>query len=221
MARPERVTASLTVMSLIFKPAHIGEVLISGFIRARIILLKKQDNTEGSTVFTFKTSDDYYILGLWLADGYWRTSSIGLTSVTDDLIERFKEFLINNFPERTIKHGKYCVYINMRALVRIFMKFKSGDLVIPKKFIPAYFAGRIDGDGHVDRKHRSGIRIAYGDEFDARRDESLLLAYQENSVSVYRYKTARTWVIYLRKNFLQAILPKLSLYSWKLLPRRD
>jgi hypothetical protein len=220
MARPGRVTASLTVMSLT-KPAHIGEVLISGFIRARILPVKKQDNTEGSTVFTLKTSDDYYILGLWLADGYWRTSSIGLTSVTDDLIERFKKFLMNNFPERNIKYGKHCVYINMRSLVRIFMKFKSGDLIVPREFILAYLAGRIDGDGHVDRKHRSGIRIAYGSEFDAKRDESLLLAYQSNSVSLYRYKTARTWVIYLRKNFLQDILSKLSLYSWKLLPRRD
>ena len=34
-----------------------------------------------------------YFLGLWCADGYHRTSSIGLSSINDDLISRFANFL--------------------------------------------------------------------------------------------------------------------------------
>ena len=86
--------------------------------------MSNQGNTEGSTAFSFRTSVDHYILGLWLADGYWRASSIGLTSI----------------------------------------------------FVPAYLAGRVDGDGHFDLKHRTGLRIAYGSGFDARRDWEILKA---------------------------------------------
>ncbi|TSC85749.1 MAG: hypothetical protein G01um10147_1093 [Microgenomates group bacterium Gr01-1014_7] len=44
-------------------------------------MLKLMGNTVGSKDI-FKTAEDFYILGLWLADGYWRSGSIGLTSVT-------------------------------------------------------------------------------------------------------------------------------------------
>ena len=48
-------------------------------------------NTVGSKD-ALNSAEDFYILGLWLADGYWRSSSIGLTSVDTRLIERFKRF---------------------------------------------------------------------------------------------------------------------------------
>lgn len=175
-----------------------------------------------------KTAEDFYILGLWLADGYWRSSSIGLTSVNLSLISRFTNFLIKVAPSHPIKKRIYevkegnkrkqtaiQVYINNRPLTRLFMSTKTEILQIPDSYRLAYLAGRIDGDGHVDIKHRSGIRIAYSNIEDATRDQEL---FGNTNVSLYQYKAAGTYVLYLRKVFRDKILKEISKYSLKLAP---
>ena len=82
-------------------------------------------------------------------------------------------------------------------------------------FSPSYLAGRIDGDGHIDTKHRSGIRIAYSSKEDAQRDRKM---FGDTNVSLYQYKTAKTFVLYLRKNYRDQILQKIKVYSVKLAP---
>jgi hypothetical protein len=180
-----------------------------------------------------QTAKDYYNLGLWLADGYWWSSSLGLSSTNPLLIERFREFLQRISPERKIKLRKYLsgekykrrktawhIYVNNREITRLFLSVKKGrkPLIIPKKFLIPYLAGRIDGDGSIDNRHRSGIRIVYSGYQDASRD--LFLIGKENA-SLYFYRQANTWVIYLRKEFREKVLKKLQLYSVKLSPRRD
>ncbi len=178
--------------------------------------------------FFFKTAEDFYILGLWLADGYWRSSSIGLTSVSPFLIDKFTKFLLRVAPSHPIKKRIYPVkvgekrkqtaiqvYINNRPLTRLFMATKTEDLHIPKPFLLAYLAGRIDGDGHVDTKHRSGIRIAYSSNEDASRDQGL---FGKTNVSLYQYKAARTFVLYLKKNYRDRIAQAIKKYSVKLAP---
>lgn len=176
------------------------------------------------------TAWDYYILGLWLADGYWWSSSIGLSSTHPQLIERFRSFLARIAPSHTIKWRIYKpdgmrktsathVYVNSRMLVRYFMKLKEAEqLHIPSQYVPAYIAGRIDGDGAVDRKNRSGIRIAYSNFKDADRDRKLL---GRNNTSIYHYQAAKTWVLYLRKQYRDRELMRIGKFSIKLLPRRD
>lgn len=184
-------------------------------------------NTVGSK-FSFKTTEDFYILGLWLADGYWRTSSIGLTSVNPKLISKFSSFLSRVAPSHSLKMRTYEVrkgdkrkqkafqiYINNRSLTRLFMSTKTGVLNVPSDKLLAYLAGRIDGDGHVDTKHRSGIRIAYSSNEDAIRDQNL---FGDTNVSLYQYKAAGTYVLYLRKNFRERISQKIKKYSLKLAP---
>src|SRR3989338_9104637 len=176
-------------------------------------------NTVGSKFF-FKTAEDFYILGLWLADGYWWSSSIGLTSVDPKLISKFSKFLLRVAPSHSLKQRIYPVrigdkrkqeamqvYINNRPLTQLFMSFKTGDLYVPKSFLLAYLAGRIDGDGHVDIKHRSGIRIAYSSFEDAARDQKL---FGETNVSLYQYKAARTFVLYLKKHYRDKILDQIK-----------
>lgn len=185
----------------------------------------------GSKIW-LETAEDYYIFGLWLADGYWRSSSIGLSSINQLLIKRFHDFLSRKLPNYPIKyrcympivgqkrkHKAYHVYINCREMTRFFMSYKTKkQLAIPNNYIPAYLAGRIDGDGSIDNKHRSGIRIAYSNYEDAKRDAVL---FGRDNISIYHYLAAGTWVIYLRKNYRDKIVPKASKYSVKLLPRRD
>jgi len=184
----------------------------------------------GSKVW-LNIAEDYYILGLWLADGYWRSSSIGLSSSDSRLIGRFRTFLRRIAPNSSLKKRIYQpiigqkrkkiaehLYVNNRPLTRLFMSYKEKNFLVPDRFLPAYLAGRIDGDGSVDNKHRSGIRIAYGSKSDAERDLGIL---GRDNVSLYYYKAANTWVIYLRKNFCDKILAQVQKYSVKLLPRRD
>lgn len=181
----------------------------------------------GSSVF--KNDKDYYILGLWLADGYWWSSSVGISSTSKIILSRFEKFLRKVCPTHPIKEHIYKpgkgqkrrlvakhLYVNCRPLTRYFMSWKSKEkLVIPVKFLPAYFAGRIDGDGHVDKKHRTGVRIVYGTKIDALRDFLLLEKLGEKPASLYEYKAAKTWVLYFRRNFLRKVTPKIAKYSFK------
>lgn len=176
------------------------------------------------------TAEDYYNLGLWLADGYWWSSSIGLSSSDRRFLRRFSKFLKRIAPDSPLKRRIYKsdqgkrkkraehIYINNRVITREFLSYKKKKFSIPERFLSAYLAGRIDGDGSIDQKYRSGIRIAYGDKQDAERDVAFL---GKDNVSLYRYKAAKTWVIYLRKHFRDKIIPKVAKYSFKLLPRRD
>lgn len=51
--------------------------------------------------------EDAYILGLWCADGYHRSSSIGLTNTKRVLIERFADWLRNHFPKERLRLKVY------------------------------------------------------------------------------------------------------------------
>lgn len=48
-----------------------------------------------------------YILGLWCADGYHRTSSIGLSTVNEKLAHIFRDFFLNYFDSGRIKLRAY------------------------------------------------------------------------------------------------------------------
>jgi hypothetical protein len=184
-------------------------------------------NTVGSSLNGFFCAWDYYILGLWLADGYWRSGSVGLTSTNDYLIGRFESFLKKAAPQHTIKKRFYWpgsgkrrlkatqIYVNSRGLTRTFLTKKKGELFVPPSFLPAYLAGRIDGDGHVDYKHRTGIRIVYGTRFDAERDQNLIGV---KNAGLYQYTAARTYVLYFYKKYRQTIWPLLTQYSLKCNP---
>ena len=51
----------------------------------------------------FESSFKAYILGLWCADGYHRTSSIGISTVDLDILENFYKFLITLFPQERLR----------------------------------------------------------------------------------------------------------------------
>jgi len=63
----------------------------------------------------FSNSSHAYVLGLWCADGYHRTSSIGLSNVNKTLIRAFTKFLTMLFPTTRIKLK---VYLNPNIIVK-------------------------------------------------------------------------------------------------------
>lgn len=206
----------------------------------------RQDNTVGSLRLWEKLEIDPYILGLWEADGYLRTSSIGLTSIYPNLIQRFRDFLLKYFSlnrlhlrvylppdykrfDRTLlksnvricetkkaKHPAYHIYVNCRPFVRAFLSVCKQREILHKD-IPAYFAGRFDGDGSIAKDFQKDCRIVYTTHREALEDQTLLQRFDSTIFSsVYHYKDARTFVLYIRKSSVKKFIGGIQQFSSKI-----
>ncbi len=51
----------------------------------------------------FNSQEGAYILGVWCADGYHRTSSIGISTTNKIILEKFYKFLIKLFPKEKLR----------------------------------------------------------------------------------------------------------------------
>ena len=72
------------------------------------------DSSAGFCKF-FADPSHAYILGLWCADGYHRTSSIGLSNVNENLIQKFADFLKTLLPADRLKLK---VYLNRNIVAK-------------------------------------------------------------------------------------------------------
>ncbi|MBU4481135.1 hypothetical protein KKH59_02350 [Patescibacteria group bacterium] len=188
-------------------------------------------NTVGSASTNFcnffSKKEDAYILGLWCADSYWWSSSIGLSNTDPDLIERFRKFLGTHFPKSRIKFNRNHLFVNSRPLLREFRKAKDNLESLKKEnIIKAYFAGRFDGDGSIDKNLRSDCRIVYGNKNETEMDKEILKKIGISNVKVYYYKSANTFCLYVSRYEAEKFLDNILPYSVKLqklvfAPRRD
>ena len=175
-----------------------------------------------------KSNEDYYILGLWCADGYHWTSSIGLSNIDLSLIARFRTFLSELFVKDRIKldqykTGKrkyvgYKLYVNCRPLLRIFKEFRDSNerKLAHTEAIKAYIAGRFDGDGCISKDLKRDCRISYGNYQDAKLDYDLLPSIGVTNVKLYKYRTSNTFVIYVQTKDIDKFLENIKKYSVKL-----
>lgn len=178
---------------------------------------------------------DAYVLGLWGADRYLRTSSIGLSNTNLNLIYRFLDFLLERFPKERIRiriYGDkvpkrlegfkrsfckgsknvltaYHVYVNSRPLVREFQFSLTNRKLLAKDCVYPYFAGRFDGDGSISPEGNI-CRIVYGDLAELTLDQSLLKGI---NTSVYKYASAGTYCLYFSKSTLEEFLTGIKAYS--------
>lgn len=225
-------------------------------------------NTVGSTNSNLcnfpKNRFETYILGLWCADGFSRSSSIGVSNTDIDLIRLSKKFLENYFPKERLrltvyypldknivkqkrelipkdfweikttyciskkaKHIAYHLYVNSRPFLRLFTECRQKiKRIVEGKNIYAYFAGRFDGDGSISKDFRSDCRIVYSTEKEAIEDLNLLRKFNFHLSKVYKYKQAKTYVLYVSRleasNFLKNISKySIKLYKLEFVPRRD
>lgn len=189
-------------------------------------------NTVGSTSTNFCNfsfvKEDAYILGLWCADSYWWSSSIGLSNTDKDLIQRFQKFLLKIFPRDRIRFNRDHLFVNSRPLLREFSNARTQleELMKRKEIIKAYFAGRFDGDGSIDKNLRSDCRIVYGNRKETELDQKLLTRIGINNTKIYYYKTAKTFVLYISRYEAEKFISNILTYSTKLqklvlVPRRD
>ncbi len=65
--------------------------------------------------------------------------------------------------------------------------------------IKAYFAGRFDGDGSVDKDFRKDCRIVYGKLNEAEMDKKLLRRMGIRKTKIYYYKSAKTFCLYISR----------------------
>lgn len=177
-----------------------------------------------------------YILGLWGADRYFRTSSIGLSNTNVHLLKRTLLFLLLSFPKDRIKlrvygnfvpitlrgystsfckgsknvKSAYHLYVNSRPLVREFFDALSRRNLLHPTVIYAYFAGRFDGDGCISHSGRPFCRIVYKNLFELEKDRTLLKGIKTH---VYRYEKANTYCLYFSEQTLSSFLSKIFPYS--------
>lgn len=199
-------------------------------------------NTVGSANSDFwdlKTRDDAYIIGLWCADGYHRTSSIGISNTDTDLIEKFREFFLEFLPAERLKlriyqpdkfkrrTKAYHLYVNSRPLLRKFREIKDNiRKYINENLILPYIAGRFDGDGSVAKDFHRDCRIVYGNKKEAENDLEMMKTLNFQKMKIYQYKSAKTFCLYFSRfeteRFLSLIYPySLRLQKSVFAPRRD
>lgn len=203
-------------------------------------------NTVGSTntnfCKAFSNAKDAYVLGLWCADGYHRTSSIGITNINQELIERFKDFFLRyfslerlrlkiyepiahsehteskiqtkRFKSAKAKHSAYQLYVNSRPLLREFRWLREHiDNLKQPAMMWAYMAGRFDGDGSIDKQLDLDCRIVYSNRKEAQTDYELLQRAGLKQTKIYCYKKARTFCLYISRFETRQFLEKIYPYS--------
>ena len=201
------------------------------------------DNTVGSLgglQTLVSNNESAYIFGLWCADGYHWSSSIGLSNSDKKLIDRFSRFLASIFPKdrlrlrvyypkgqkpfgfkiaypmRLAKQISYHTYVNSRPLVRLFFKTKENLPELKQKYLAAYFAGRFDGDGTIAKDLRSDLRISYTRKAEAELDQWLLNKLSPLRTKVYHYRTSSTYVLYISRMDASVFLKQIRPFSTRL-----
>jgi hypothetical protein len=120
----------------------------------------------------------------------------------------------------------YHVYVNCRPLLRRFMAYKNTELSLDANLIPAYFAGRFDGDGSVGSDFYCDCRIVYGTQSEAERDLRFAEQLGFGKCKIYTYKKVKTFCLYFSRFETQQFLSEIYEYSVRLQksvfePRRD
>ena len=188
-------------------------------------------NTVGNSSTNFcdfyEHGDHAYALGLWCADGYHRSSSIGLSNINPNLIEKFRFFLANLFPSERLRlriykpeikggdvlnfgikkvsalfskkarHTAYHVYVNSRPLLREFKNAKQKEKIFLSSEIGWAYIA-----GRFDGDGTIGQDLKRDlrisyTTYDDAKKDDELLGRLGLNSKIYRYETSHTFVIYI------------------------
>lgn len=169
-----------------------------------------------------------YALGLWCADGYWWSSSIGLSNTRPELILRFGEFLLTVLPRERLRLRVYTVpgsrpsahvisscnedqvrfvngYKMKRTAYHLYVNSRPLLRAIVKARAslsgspPAELAAYFAGRYDGDGSWGSTPRIAYTTKEEAQVDRMLLARADFGDTSLLHYAAAGEYCIYFRK----------------------
>jgi hypothetical protein len=184
-----------------------------------------------------------YALGLWCADGYWWSSSIGISNIDPELVVRFSRFLTRRLSPDRLRLRIYQVIgcdpdprvlqLTSRTSVRPAVKMKHTAyhlyvnsrpllrhfLLAREKLdqLPVQYVGAyLAGRFDGDGSFGETPRIAYGRREEAQQDTRLLSRVGIEETSVLYYKKANEFCIYVHKSAWQRFEALLESYSWKI-----
>ena len=187
-----------------------------------------------------------YALGLWCADGYWWSSSIGISNTNPELVLRFARFLITILPRDRLKLRIYkeanwkpdervlavtpCISIRpsykmKRVAYHLYVnsrplvhQFRSERESLQR--IPARFVGPyIAGRFDGDGSFGSTPRIAYTTAEEAQIDSDVLARAGLMKTSILRYAKANEYCIYIFKTEWDQFKKLIQPYSLKVSQR--
>ncbi len=190
-------------------------------------------------------ADHAYAFGLWCADGYWWSSSIGLTSVEPELVLRFANCLLEILPPERLRLRIYKVdgcepdrrvtALTSRVSVRPPSKMKrtAYQVYVNSRPLLRHFQERrrcldevpdvslgpyFAGRFDGDGSWGDTPRIAYTTRGEAEGDVALLARAGITEVSVLFYRKANEYCIYIQRPSQNAFLNLVGEHSWKLEP---
>jgi hypothetical protein len=190
-----------------------------------------------------KDADEAYALGLWCADGYWWSSSIGLSNVEPDLIEHFGRYLIDNLSSDRLRLRVYRVTgqppderllaMTSRVSLRPAAKMRRtayhvyvNSRPLLRRFLearsrieelPKHLVGPyIAGRFDGDGCLGSTPRIAYTNREEAETDRKLLAKKGVARTSVLHYSKVNEFCVYVHRADLDRFIELIRSRSWKI-----
>jgi hypothetical protein len=187
-------------------------------------------------------ADDAYAVGLWCADSYWWSSSIGLTNVEPDLILWFGRYLAKTLSPDRVRLRVYEVpgngideqvlRLTDRVSVRPPFKMKRTAYQVYvncRPLVRRFFEGRrrlseldskwvgpyIAGRFDGDGSFGTRTRIAYTTEVEAQLDSQLLRAAGIENSSVLYYSKANEFCVYIYGSDVELFINLIKPYSWR------
>ncbi len=189
-----------------------------------------------------RDADHAYALGLWCADGYWWSSSIGISNVEPVLVTRFARYLMRFFPADRIRLRVYEVpgmapddrvlALTDRVSLRPACKMKRtayhlyvNSRPLVRRFfadrerlhqLPAEYVGPyFAGRFDGDGSFGATPRIAYTRNREADVDRQLLARAGIQRTSVLYYEGANEYCIYLHTAVREKFRSLIEPFSWK------
>lgn len=189
-----------------------------------------------------RDADEAYALGLWCADSYWWSSSIGLSNVEPELVLRFAAFLTGAVGADRLRLRIYQVdgsAIDQRVLeltdrVTICRPYKMkrtayqiyvNSRPLLRKFVDLrerlgslsveMIGPYVAGRFDGDGSLGSRVRIAYTTQAEAEVDQRLLAQAGIDKTSVLYYSSSNDFCVYFHKAGEVTLKLLLAPYSWK------
>ena len=190
-----------------------------------------------------KDAADAYAFGLWCADSYWWSSSIGISNVEPELVVRFSTYLVRTLSPERLRVRVYLVpgdqpdervvRLTDRVSIRPAVKMKRtayhayvNSRVLVRCFLGArshvsellpdhLIAAYVAGRFDGDGCLGSRVRIAYTTEEEARVDRTVLERVGITATSVLTYSSAREYCVYIKKTAVDEFVRLIAPFSWK------
>lgn len=189
-----------------------------------------------------RDADHAYALGLWCADGYWWSSSIGISNVEPELVVRFSDYLVSELPQERLRLRIYEVpddppdervlALTDKVSIRPASKMKRtayhlyvNSRPLVRHFfadkarlceIPGIFLGPyFTGRFDGDGSWGTTPRIAYTTREEAEVDRSLLVRAGISLTSVLFYERAHEYCIYVQRPEWRNFRDLMRSHSWK------